>query len=931
MDNTNNSTASEPKKFSMVVSAVAFALIVGAFFFNMIPAANDPMIDQIIGYGFIVAAGAAYYSLSKADWDGRILYYLTAATSGGLLVAFWPVSFVLRKLGGAMPSVVFTSFMIWIGRPFLALLDGFCGIAGKWSGSPILKGDLDEIWKRNNIDPATRPELHNTEIPADIRRKPWRDGRTVVPESMATLFDHRVSRDTVAARLGIGVVVAVAVFITSLFVAPMLGITSPTVADVTLPNDFYTTPTMPGMVSELTVSGFTVQAYEVFFSVWGMMRNAFSGSAWVLFSISAGAIATALSWRSFYTWERSRYAIETRDVPAASRRGTSIQVADIAYVESINLALGYEKDAPLMKMGVATGLMSSRGDITAPQAGQDFMIDLPALFLNTLILGATGSGKSTYALPTIAKFVLGRGASAGAIIMDDKAVLYGQVQKWMENLNRSDDVRIVGPEEDMFHVDLLDALEPAEVMTLVSAIVAQSGSGSTSGDPFWQASAIQLMRATLFVAKAYECLPEGQAFMERESVRIYSLGWVYKALTQKDFLSKAVQAVLGVYADQDHALLDRFDSDLTQGALKYVTNDFLMAGSDNKTVESVRKTAESYMSSLCEEPAMHRFAWGATGNKISVNAALEGKVVCLALSQLRYGMGAKLAAMLIKSSYYRAARLREQDHGSKFCQENPSLCMIDEAQALITLGGSGIDDQSFFNVNRSAGVIGVLATQSISSLLSGAGGGVNNRDHIDNLLNNMRNKILLAVEDKASLDMAQQLAGRQPRSTHGQGYASVEERIQLAKFEPLWPAEVPAKWSTPIFAANEMGFLRTMLLMNIKNHSFSRPSVVASRDAAFESQLGVSYGSYANIMGIDPVFHSEYNEEIIHSGSEGYRDVSGKHEARTMKDGYGSDIDFVDVLTPYDIETMGRNFAFIFTQRAGLLRFDMVQIKHDFS
>lgn len=87
--------------------------------------------------------------------------------------------------------------------------------------------------------------------------------------------------------------------------------------------------------------------------------------------------------------------------------------------------------------------------------------------------------------------------------------------------------------------------------------------------------------------------------------------------------------------------------------------------------------------------------------------------------------------------------------------------IADEYQTLITVDAKegSQSDSSFWNISRSAGVGGIIATQSYSTLKQAVGDAA-----ADNFSQQMRSKIFLPVEDPATFEFIKKLSGKALRS-----------------------------------------------------------------------------------------------------------------------------------------------------------------------
>jgi len=82
--------------------------------------------------------------------------------------------------------------------------------------------------------------------------------------------------------------------------------------------------------------------------------------------------------------------------------------------------------------------------------------------------------------------------------------------------------------------------------------------------------------------------------------------------------------------------------------------------------------------------------------------------------------------------------------------------MCDEYQEIISANKDGLSDLNFWDKSRSSKTIGIISSQSISSIYAS----INHRDLANAILQNFRQKICFRTEDQATIDMLHRLLGR---------------------------------------------------------------------------------------------------------------------------------------------------------------------------
>jgi hypothetical protein len=303
-----------------------------------------------------------------------------------------------------------------------------------------------------------------------------------------------------------------------------------------------------------------------------------------------------------------------------------------------------------------------------------------------------------------------------------------------------------------------------------------------------------------------------------------------------------------------------------------------------------------------------RFASGRRQGTINLTEALRGKIVLNALSTIEDGLPARLVIMLLKTTLYREARVREAEWKAltpmRNPQDAPCVVMMDEVQEIVSADPtSGLSDATFWNVARSSGLAGVFATQTIAALEQALG-----LEAAANFLQQARSKIFFRSEDRATVEYACWCAGEFERDrVYEDGlYESVEFKEMLtgeSYLEPVNALEKPQAGPALFF---QIGWNL------IRQRQFSwdilptKPFIGTEPSAPYDPEGSVTGTFSANRQGV-------------------WREQDREWRYRTT----GNDI--APALTPADMIGMGRWHAYAHIQRAGAVRQDLMLVKHEHS
>lgn len=771
--------------------------------------------------------------------------------------------------------------------------------------SSVMKGDIEEVWRERGIDPDHRPELHNPDIPPHLRRALWRDGRTVLGESLVTLADSNVKKDSPFVLGRIAGLVTFASFVVLLFASPFStsGPASP-VAEFLAVHGSPVGDYWPG--AEPDTAGFFPALWAAVTQTPSWALGFFFSSFWLnlVFSAAVGALVAAGAWWTYYFNLRVSFAVDTRDDRLYELHRSEHDSADTAYRQAVAQSTGYERGQPKMKLGTATGHARMHGDQEGPLPGQDMVLDKSAFYYHMAVIGATGEGKSTAVFRNVFRYWLSI-AGQSAFVMDDKAELWRDIKATADRMGRGHAVRVIGTEPDMYKVDLLAGLSPAKVVAILRST---RGSSSEGNAKFFEDQALDVIENFLVIASAVERTEEGRAWCEKTGRRIYSFGWVFSMMTREKEFALEIVKLLRIF-ERGGEDARRIMSEQLKDAIDSVWNDYLSYRRSDNPRKSIEQTAKLYFKTFCKNPAFRDFAWGGGDKCFPIQEVFQDRIVCLALSQYEHGEAAKIVTVLIKAGFMNEAHLRQARIGEKGCQKKSVLLLIDEAQSILT-SGSELTENKFSNVARSRGIAMCVATQSVPALrvCFGASG----EGDTKNLLANFRTKIFLRSEDVETAELVSSLAGSEYRAPPGVGDESVDARISNSGFRLFGFAPFHDTVYEP---SRPIGMLKG-LLSDVWRLAFSAPTSGAS---GFSGAFAVDHLN--EVFDVDAGLMGDNREELIRAREQEYlkgEGVRGEDDLKTQP-----------VISPtYYSRKMGRAHAVVMVQNAGLNRTDVTKIEH---
>jgi hypothetical protein len=798
-----------------------------------------------------------------------------------------------------------------------------------FSSSLLVRGErrkcAEAIWA-----PARFPDLYET-VPADIARPVYEDGRLLGGVPMRWLADRLLTQNAYrsAVRIGLeaGVLFFVITFVPTLvlllfdlvkFISSLLS------GDQPIVEQWPMAPPVRFSALELFEANFKVEAFQLLRQMESLVIYL---PAQALIGCGVAILTAVLLINSWFREKASPYRLVTKD--SEVRWPFRIEARNIlrqTFIQQLHHAIGHLKGKSTYIVGSATGTLRARGDLAAPMRDQDVMLDQESLFQHVLVFGGTGEGKTTALLKPLMRKVL-RDRHFGAFISDAKGVLWRDAMKIAKDVDRADDVVLIGTGPGQFGVNIVADLTPSQVSAALRSVLTQIGSGGK--DSFWPDMAAGVLRHMLTLGRGFLLTDAGKV-QATKSVSPYSLWWAYQAVLRPDYMKEAIDHIRATHAvlieqikeaatDAEAAIYSDRDRDLMTPELNdtiaYLQSAWTDMASETKTgiVANVTQLLDGFASSTA---LRERFASGRVDACISMREALDGKLVVNTLSSIEDGLPARLVSILIKTSLYREARHREatwkKEGSGQDPQSQPCLVVMDEVQELVTSDPtSGLSDASFWNVARSSGLAGLFATQTVAALKQTLGD-----DAAGNFMQQARSKVFFRTEERATVEYACWCAGEYERNRvfEDRHRESVEYRALIDGWDPLEPVNeaeeiVSSPWS--LFSA-----ARALLAPEGRKLPYTYAQAAFEPDYSHVPQSTGSDSSHA---------HSTYLAAMQAHQAATWRAEDLSREYRTEGN------DRQQALSASDIIHMGRWHAFAHIQRAGAVRQDLIVVTHDFS
>lgn len=428
---------------------------------------------------------------------------------------------------------------------------------------------------------------------------------------------------------------------------------------------------------------------------------------------------------------------------------------------------------------IFSGLSGRNDRATAQSLADPFALERPLLRFSpdpidvwdirdslesVLILGGSGSGKSSGSARTIARALLGAGF--GGLVLcakPDERVVW---ERYARQTNRENDLIIFSPEQP-WRFNFLNYLlsrpgrgagHTENILNCFCTIleIAERKNGHGSNEQYWQRAMKQLLRNAidlLAIAKRNVSLPDLYRLVTSAPQNIeqcYSADWQRQSL--------CFQCI--VEADE------RNDKDpIQEHALKLSSEYWL---SEFPTIapktRSIIVSTFTTMADIFLRGIMHQLF--CTSLNITPEVTLDGKILVIDLNVKQFGELGQFSQVLWKYMWQQFVEGRNITDNSR-----PVFLWADECQNFITSY-----DREFQSTARSSRACTVYITQNLPNLYSELGGDNQARVATDALLGNLATKIFHANSESSTVEWSANLISRSLQYRYNYSASGTERR-----------------------------------------------------------------------------------------------------------------------------------------------------------
>lgn len=597
--------------------------------------------------------------------------------------------------------------------------------------------------------------------------------------------------------------------------------------------------------------------------------------------------------------QRWRWRLPDREMELAS------------YDDQVHFATQIDR-SPLIDIGQSLGIMEFRGHLLAPPQDTPVRMSVVDLLQHIEVLGGSGEGKSrNFYIPVVRQLLQLRkdGYPIALYATDDKGAIGADIQQIAAEVGLPEsDVLFIGTGPDDWRVDLLDGLDPTEVADVIKSVAKQAGGGGESSDSFWPDMASHLILTIGELLRAAGCTEAGEEWESMNNMRMYSLLNILRVASDDESIIEIIEIVNSALFNQNdqYRKIAHLDKNSLNASISYLAGNWLSMV--DATKDGIRANARNALSSFAfKDDIAQGFADG-VGTKLIAASELNSnkvKIINIAASE---GSAQRLVAIMLKTLLFKQARAAEKrdpaaakerlrwwfdpQPGTDADRHAINVFLADEYQGLVTSSGTdGVSDATVWNVLRSAGVAGILLSQSVSAYRMAIG----NDKATDNMRKNWRTKVVLRTECLATIEETKKLAGKTLRFLSND-WCHLESSVAVRRETGATAdAITPYEWNEDLDAL--------------------KPLQLAGHMAPFE------FRGFNEAFGLDSRF--------ITSGTPG--DSSSAQAAYWRQEDRASSAlqhgsSFTEAIQEEDVMSMGRGRALVFVQRAGGTRVEIVKL-----
>lgn len=420
----------------------------------------------------------------------------------------------------------------------------------------------------------------------------------------------------------------------------------------------------------------------------------------------------------------------------------------------------------------------------------------------TLIVGATGSGKTTGSGRTIAVSMLKSGYSG--LVLTAKKSERALWESYCREAGRSSDLVVVGPNEPwrfnfLQHEVARGGVGAGLVPNIQTLLVTvselgdrlHSQGGGHDGDRYWRDTMNMLVRAAidvLLLAKGSVSVPDlyrlivsaPTSLQEKCSKEWQANSFCFECLKEADRRARS----------------DEERQDLDLDAQFFLVKYPALASRTRSIVESVFIS----MVDLLNRGLLRRLFCGETN--FGPEMLDRGKIILIDLPIMEYGAVGLFGQGVVKYCFQKSLLRREAGYGSR-----PAFMWIDESQFFLMS-----NDMEFVSTCRDRNVATVMLTQNVNNFYAALSGTEKARAETDSIFGNLNTKLLHASGDPVTNEWMSRVVGRslQVRMNGNSNYSADDQ----------WTAMLGLDWFGHI-GNTSAGFTET-LEPEIEPQAFTR-------------------------------------------------------------------------------------------------------------
>ncbi|GBR23519.1 type IV secretory system conjugative DNA transfer family protein [Komagataeibacter nataicola] len=554
-------------------------------------------------------------------------------------------------------------------------------------------------------------------------------------------------------------------------------------------------------------------------------------------SVALSPVSTYLMFvnniNKFWNKANEQLAVPTKDALVVWKHYSGkLEMELKEYNDSVDKAIaGATRGQPVYPFGKAQGVARSGSHLHGPMKGQVCGQDFFSVRQNNIVFGGTGSGKTeTILKPYIYRYMSAKmpeGYKSGMYVTDGKGVLWKDIIEMNVVRSRSD-IRVIGTGDGQFGINLLQGMTPLELATMFGTILKQVV--GESDDIFWSEQATTIVTYSATLAYTLEMIPEVHKWAEFSAFRPWSLMGVAGMATNPKLLEKCVaflEEVMNRLTIEDNKL-NMTDDAMNELAEYMITPAFIIAMSycKNDWASMPKDTRGSVIANVnvltgkfgSAGILRDRFCTGRlpAEEMCDVDHASNGGVLMISVGESEWGVVGRIVTVWL-STRFKMHQRRKQNETPERCKKEQVLFVADEFQMLATSGGAE-SDAEFWNINRSTGTIGLVATQSIVALEKRLG-----KETTQNILDNFRSKFNLRSESKETNEYFANLGG-----TILGGYAAEDTAYETQGQRELLVPDVDITYNQPTnLVMKTHHILRKLFYFNIHDASVFARAVIS--------------------------------------------------------------------------------------------------------